>query len=300
MTESLPFYEHMTKKIILISIIILATVAVAYAALYSYDRHEKLIEAEKCNDMLSNPPKPTMVTGPDGNPAPLYSLNTCVIMVVPPSLWDLLRGRIIFENVPHRMRVNPYSFKDILLGHYTFSPADMGCDQSGTTTDCSTLPAPLQSEPEPYVPPNQVEPNEKWISATGTPISLYGLSFDLPAGWHGSVYTSAYSGALHALVQSKPNDPGFVIDCPPEGKGLEAATRTSTEQRLFTSSDGTRLSASFEKWTAPGNDPWYFIWVSTWQPGDSTTGWSGNYCLVQGTAIPSVEKAMRTMYESLK
>lgn len=290
----------MTKKIILIVIIILSTAAVAYAALYSYHRSEKLIETEKCNDMLSNPPKPTMVAGPDGNPAPLYSLNTCIIMVVPPSLWDLLRGSIKFENVPHRMRVNPYSFTDILLGHYTFGPADTGCDQSATTTDCSTLPAPSQTEPEPYVPPNHVEPNETWISATGTPISLYGLLFELPPGWHGSVYSSAYSGALHALVQNNPNDSGFVVDCPPEGKGLEAATKISTEQRLFTSTDGTRLSATFDKWTAPGNDPWYFIWVRTLQSSDSSNESSGAYCLVQGTATPSVETAMRTMYESLR
>jgi len=125
----------MNKKIILIGIATLAVVAVTYAAWYSYDRHEKLVQAEKCNDMLANQPKPTMVTGPDGNPAPLYSLNGCATVVVPPSLWNVLRSQMLFENVPDRMKVNPYSFTDILLGRYTFGPSDIGCDQSATTTD---------------------------------------------------------------------------------------------------------------------------------------------------------------------
>jgi hypothetical protein len=136
----------MNKKIILIGIAALVVAAIAYAAWYSYDRHEKLVQSQQCNDMLLNPPKPTMVAGPDGNPAPVYSLNGCATVVVPPSLWSVLRGRMEFENVPRRMKVNPYSFADILLGRYTFGPTDIGCDQSATTTDCSTIV--LQNPPQ--------------------------------------------------------------------------------------------------------------------------------------------------------
>lgn len=131
---------------ILIPVAIIILGAGTYAAWYSYSRHEKLVEAEKCNDLFANPPKPTMVTGPDGTPAPLYSLNGCATVVIPPSLLDILRGRIVFENVPERMKVNPYSFTDVLLGRYTFGPTDVGCDQSATTTDCSIV---TQNPPQP-------------------------------------------------------------------------------------------------------------------------------------------------------
>ena len=275
--------------------------AVAYAGWYSFDRQTKIAQAQMCNDTLINPPKPEMVPAPDGTLAPLYSINTCAAVVVPPSLWDLLRGRIVFENVPKRMKINSYSLTDILFGQYTFGPAfTSGCDQSATTTDCSTLPASSQSEPQPYVPPNPVQPDETWVSAKGTPISLAGFSFELPVGWHGSVYSNAYLGNVHVLVQKDSNDRGFTIDCPPDGKGLEAATRLSSEERSFISGDGTTYSVAFEKWTAPGNDPWYFIWMRMPQSGASSNGSSGTYCLVQGTVTPDIEEAMRTMYESLK
>jgi len=130
-----------SKKTILITVLFLAVVAIAYAAWYSYARHEKLAQAMQCTYDLEHPKPPTIVTGPDGNPAPLYSLNGCAMVIVPPSLWDVLRGRIVFTNVPQRMKVNPYSFADILFGRYTFGPTDVGCDQSATTTDCNSLPA---------------------------------------------------------------------------------------------------------------------------------------------------------------
>jgi hypothetical protein len=148
----------MNKRITLISIAILAAAVAAYAAWYSYERHAKLAQAEECGSMLANPPEPAMVAGPGGEPAPLYTLNGCAAVVVPPPLWDLLRGKMAFENVPERMKVNPYSFADVLLGRYTFGPADVGCDQSATTTDCiiakkqadpGFIPTPGSDEPPP-------------------------------------------------------------------------------------------------------------------------------------------------------
>jgi hypothetical protein len=64
--------------------------------------------------------------------------------VVPPPLWDIIRGRMTFEGIPERMQVNPYSLADMILGRYTLGPANMPCNQSATTTDCSTfMPAQL-------------------------------------------------------------------------------------------------------------------------------------------------------------
>src|SRR3989344_5169078 len=190
-------------------VIVLVLVVLAYPAWYSFDRFTKTVQVEKCNDILTNPPAPVMMTAPDATLAPVYSINTC-------------------------------------------AAALSGCDQSATTTDCSTLPAPSQPEQQPYVPPDPIQPSETWTSATGTPISLFGFSFELPAGWHGSVYSDAYLGNLHVLVQSDSNDRGFTIDCTPDGKGFEDATRLSSEMRSFTTG-GTDYSAAFEKWTAPGN-----------------------------------------------
>lgn len=291
----------MSRKLLIIisSILLFALVVVgAYSAWYTYHRHEVIAQLEKCDYVLTHPEASPKMRAPDGT---FVSVMTpCLMQPVPPSMGDLVRGRITFARIPEGTKVNPYSFVDVLLGRYTLGP-NLGapCNQSATTTDCSTFPAPSQPEPQPYVPPNPVQPIATWTSATGTPISLAGFSFELPAGWHGSVYSSAYLGSLNALVQSDSNDRGFTIDCTPDGKGLEGATRLSSEERSFTT-DGTDYSVFFEKWTAPGNDPWYFLWVRTPQSGDSLNGSSGTYCLARGSATPDVEEAMRTMYESWK
>ncbi|MBI4088379.1 hypothetical protein HY418_03315 [Candidatus Kaiserbacteria bacterium] len=268
----------------------------AYAAWYSYNRQAKIAQVEQCNYGFEHPKPPTMMTAPDGTLAPVYSIEPCVTVIVPPPLWDLVRGRIAFENIPERMKVNPYSLTGVLLGRYTLGPdIALPCDQSATTTDCSALPPP-QSEPQPYVPPNPVQPTETWVSATGTPLSFSGFSFMLPPGWHGSVYEKGFAGGVHALVQSDSNDRGFTIDCPPDGKGLEAATRLSSEERSFTADGG--YSVAFEKWTAPGNDPWYFVWVRAHELGDFSTDASNTVCLAQGSATPDIEEAMRAMYST--
>jgi len=281
------------------AIILLALVAMgAWAVWYTHHRATIADAREKCDYQLTHPETAPKMRAPDGT---MVSVMTpCLLVPIPPSLGDILRGRTAPSGVPKNMTLQPYTFWDALLGHYAESPyVGSPCDQSATTTDCSTLSSLPQPEPQPYVPPNPVQPVETWVSATGTPISLAGFSFELPAGWHGAVYKDAYLQNLHALVQSDPNEPGFTIDCPPAGKGLEAATRLSSEARSFTT-DGTDYSAAFEKWTAPGNDPWYFVWVRMPQSGDSSNGSSGTYCLAQGTATPDIEKAMRTMYESWK
>ncbi|GEM_PF-2205286 len=284
------------KKYLLIILVILVVALGAYAAWYTYHRHEVIVQLDKCDYALTHPEASPKMRAPDGT---FVSVMTpCLMQPVPPSIADLLRRRVSFTRVPESTKVNPYSFVDVLLGRYTLGP-NLGapCNQSATTTDCSKLVSLPQTPPPPYVPPNQVQPIETWVSATSTPIPLFGFSFELPAGWHGAVYKDAYLQTLHALVQSDLSDKGFTIDCPPAGKGLEAATRLSSEERSFTT-DGTDYSVAFEEWTAPGNDPWYFLWVRTPQLGDSSNGSSGTYCLAQGTATPDIEKAMRTMYES--
>lgn len=286
------------KKYTIIILVALVVALGAYAAWYTYHRQEVIVQLDKCDYALAHPEASPKMRAPDGT---FVSVMTpCLMQPVPPSIGDLMRGRVTFTRVSESTKVNPYSFLDMFLGRYTLGP-NLGapCNQSATTTDCSKLVSLPQTSPPPYVPPNLVQPTETWVSATGTPISLFGFSFELPAGWRGSVYSSAYTGSVHALVQSTSNDSGFTIDCPPVGKGLEDAARLSNEARLFTI-DGTDYTAVFEKWTAPGNDPWYFVSVWMHQSGGSSNGSSGTYCLAQGTATLDTEKAMRMMYESWK
>lgn len=229
----------------------------------------------------------TMARDPSGGMSPLCTLAT-------PSPFQKLL--LMQHTYFHPDETCAISAETGAIDCHTFTAS--GCDQSATTTDCASLAALPQEPPPSYLPPNPIQPTATWTSATGTPILLAGFSFELPAGWHGSVYSDAYLQNLHVLVQSDLNDHGFTIDCTPAGKGLESATRLSSEKRSFTSGDGTGYSVAFEKWTASGNDPWYFVWVRTPQSGDSLNGSSGTYCLAQGTATPDIEEAMRTMYES--
>lgn len=279
-------------------VVIIAVAAIAYPAWYSYNRQAVIAQIAKCEYQLVHPEASPKMRAPDGTLVPV--MTPCLMQPVPPGIVDLVRGRITFTRVPESTKVNPYSFVDVLLGRYTLGP-NLGapCNQSATTTDCSTLPSLPQSAPQPYVPPNPVQPIDTWTSATGTPVLLSGFSFALPPGWRGSVYEKGFSGGVHALVQSDSSDYGFTIDCPPDGKGLEAARRLSSEERAFVS--GTiSYSIALEEWTAPGNQPWYFVWVRAQQPGDFSTDASGTACLAQGTATPDIEEAMRALYDSWK
>lgn len=263
-----------------------------YVGWYSYARQMKIAQVEQCNYNLVHPKPPTMITAPDGSLAPVYSIEPCTAVVVPPSLLDIIRGRFTFEGVAKGMKVNPYLLMDVLLGNYTLGPdTSMPCDQSATTTDCATLASLPQTPPPPYVPPNVVYPVEEWTSATNTPISFAGFSFVLPPGWHGSVYEKGFAGGQNALVQKDSNAPGFTIDCPPDGKGFEEATRLSTEERSLTSHE-VAYTVSFEKWTAPGNAPWLFVWLRKGSPG----GLSDIVCLAQGSVDPNVTTAMYALY----
>lgn len=173
-----------------------------------------------------------------------------------------------------------------------------GYNQSATTTDYSTLPPP-SAQTQPYIPPDPVQPVVTWTSATGTPVSFADFTFTLPPGWYGSVYEKMYAGGWHALVQKSPNETGFIIDCPPDGKGLESASRLSSEERSFIVGS-TTYSVAFEKWTALGNDPWYFVWVRAHQFGDFSTDTPNTVCLIQGSATPDIEEVMRSLYDSWK
>lgn len=142
-------------------------------------------------------------------------------------------------------------------------------------------------------PTNTVKLVEEWTTATDTPIALAGFSFTLPPGWHGSVYEKPYAGGKHVLVQKDPKRAGFVIDCPPDGKGLEEATRLSTEERSFVD-DGVTYTVSFEKWISGGNEPWFFVWIRKTIVESSPA----IVCLIQGGTGPDIEKAMRTLYNT--
>ncbi len=279
------------KKIILILAIVILVPVIAtavWAAWYSFERQQKIAHNAECNLQFSQPAAPGSLQ------------EICAYEVVPPTLWNLAHSHFVFEDLPPRFRVAiPVSLKEILLGRYSIQPVLTGCVQSATTTDCSTFPTLPQAAPGPYIPPNSVHPVKEWKSMTATPVSFNGFSFILPPGWHGSVYEKGFAGGLHALVQKESDAPGFVIDCPPDGIGLEAATRLSSEERSFTTAS-TTYSVAIEKWTAPGNMPWYFVWVRAHEPGDFSTDQSSSVCLAQGRANLDIKTAMKELYETWK
>jgi hypothetical protein len=169
---------------------------------------------------------------------------------------------------------------------------DVPCNQSATTTPCEIFAALPQTPPEPYVPPDIIKPIDEWTSTADTPIAFAGYSFLLPPGWHGSGYDKGGAGQ-HLLVQQDPNEKGFTVDCPPDGKGLEVATRLSVEERTF-KNDGVSYALSLEKWTAPGNDPWFFIFVRKESNHDTLP----TSCLARGDDDPNTAAAMSMLYRT--
>lgn len=152
--------KYVSLRIVLIVLAALCVVIVAivgaYAGWYTYNRHVQIVRAEKCAYDLEHPAPPTMMTAPDGTLAPVYMTEPCITVVVTPPLWDIVRGHIAFEGVPERMKVNPYSLTDILLGRYTLGPGiDLPCDQSATTTDCGEIMRMMGAEPVSAVPPRE-------------------------------------------------------------------------------------------------------------------------------------------------
>ncbi len=150
--------------------------------------------------------------------------------------------------------------------------------------------SPIESKQ--YVPPNAVQPVKEWTSVANTPISLSEFSFSLPSGWHGSVYDKEGEGQ-YVLVYN--DSSSFTINCPPDGKGLEAATVLSTQERTFVIGTIT-YTLSFEKWTAPSNEPWLFVWLMKKTMDDSPE----TICLAQGSTDPVVMSAMEEMYKTWK
>jgi hypothetical protein len=182
------------------------------------------------------------------------------------------------------------------------SPLDpttnLPCNQSATTTPCETLETIKAGDTSEPAAPNVVYSTAKWSSATHTPITFSGYTFQLPPGWHGEVYEKGFGGGFHALIQSELSERGFTIDCPPDGKGLEAAKRLTSDERTFTANSIT-YSAVFEEWAAPGNDPWFFVWIKS-SAGDSSISNPRTACLAQGSANPAIKSAMQTLYETIK
>jgi|GEM_PF-5953701 len=120
------------KKVFIIAVLGLTTLfCCGYVAWYSYNRGVKIAQAEECSQRVENP---TPVTGG------LLFVEPCLIIAIPPSLWNLIHGNIAVGGVPKSMTVNPYSFKDVLFGNYTLGPnTNSPCDQSATTTPCATI-----------------------------------------------------------------------------------------------------------------------------------------------------------------
>lgn len=282
----------MTK--VVAGVVAVAILLGAYAMWYTHHRNEIIADRDRCDGALTRPEASPSMRAPDGTLVPVMA--PCLMQPVPPSITDLVRGRIVLTRIPEGMKVNPYSFSDVLLGRYMLTP-NIGapCNQSATTTDCSRLPAVVL--PSLPVPSNQALPADEWTTATGTPVSLAGFTFELPAGWHGKAYEDGFAGGWHAFVQKGLGEPGFTIDCPPNGKGLEVATRLSAENRSF-AIGSTTYSVALEQWTAPGNDPWFFVWIRASVPGDWMTDASGTACLAQGGTGADVAGAIRALYET--
>lgn len=142
-----------------------------------------------------------------------------------------------------------------------------------------------------------VSPIPIMTTGTDTPITIAGFTFTLPEGWHGSVYQLPSMDGWHAFLQKNSEEAGFLIDCPPAGKGLESAERLSTEQRFFDKGT-TTYSVTLEQWTAPGNDPWYFVWVRARESTNLVNDKSVTVCLVQGRATSDISVALRQIYKS--
>ena len=285
------------KRIAFVFLGLILVCLTSYAFWYTHERNTKLAQIKECSDLLEQPAQLVMMEGPPGvpNPVPVQMATPCPIVVAPPTLLNLMRGRLVFEGVRPSMKVQPYSLTDILLGRYVLSPDfGMGCDQSATTVPCATLEALSVSPSAPapaYVPPNFVVPNYTFTTATNTSVTVVGYSFKLPLGWHGEIF-SGFTG-LHMLIQNSTSTTGFVVDCPPGGKGLEAAKVLTSVQRSFMHGD-VNYELSFDKWTAPGNDPWHFIFIKTSQGGGELRG----ECIAQGSATPTVTEAMQMFYET--
>lgn len=166
-----------------------------------------------------------------------------------------------------------------------------GYNQSATTTPRSEIEKPAQTiAPSAYQTPNVAQPlSQVTTSSTSTVISLDHFYFSLPPGWHGNKYQKSYSGGYHWLFQREPNEQGFTIDCPPDGKGLEAAVTLSRDQRTF-SNDGTAYTITLFKMTAEGNEPWLMAFI------DHEAEATRRECLVWGAVTPEIEVAVRELY----
>jgi hypothetical protein len=252
----------MMNRALKMSVFLLAAIfawVVLYASWYSINRSQAIARDDAC----------------------ARSGRACPTDTIPPTFWEMVTN--------HHGQIGPVGVSQRL------DPYGNGCDQSATTTDCSKLDTLSQTPPEVYVPPNFVSPIAEWESATDTPLAIGEFSFMLPVGWHGSVYDTG-NGSQNVLIESYQNGPpGFTVDCPPFGKGMEAARLLSNEERSLVH-DRAVYTLAFEKWSAPGNDPWLFVRIQKEVDNDTPI----LMCLVQGSFEPNIVTAMHTLYKTLR
>lgn len=265
------------------SVVFLATLGLAiplivicgiYAIWYTYMRTRILERNAQCERL-------TVVQMP---PSPV-SFPLCAYEIVPPPLKEMIISRAFLRTTcvfdPHTCGFVPIPTTRVST-----------CVQSTTTTSCAELSAITPGTiPPPYVGSNIVEPiAQVTTSATNTTVVLDHFSFSLPSGWKGEKYSKYGGYGYNWLFQWDPNEGGFVIDCPPDGKGLEAATILSREDRSFLSGGATHL-ISLIKLTAPGNEPWFMVFITAPPFVDSEPS-----CVTSGTATMQTEEAIRELY----
>ncbi len=130
----------LTHRISLSITIAITLACFAYVTWYNQQRQALIARTTHCQDQFAHPETAPQMRAPDGSMVAV--MTPCLIEVVPPSILDLVRGRMVFTGVPDHMQVAPYSQTDVFLGRYSLTiDLSLPCDQSATTTDCGMLTA---------------------------------------------------------------------------------------------------------------------------------------------------------------
>ena len=109
----------LTHRISLSITIAITLACFAYVTWYNQQRKAFIARTTHCQDQFAQPETAPQMRAPDGSMVAV--MTPCLIEVVPPSILDLVRGRMVFTGVPDHMQVAPYSQTDVFLGRYSLT-----------------------------------------------------------------------------------------------------------------------------------------------------------------------------------
>lgn len=128
-----------------------------------------------------------------------------------------------------------------------------------------------------------------------TRITSRDFSFNLRSGWHGYEERKDEAGYYYLALQYGSHVPALILECPPQGRGMEGVQSLAHKERQLLNNNIT-YQLSLDTNSADENGPWYMLWLLTTEPDGATN----TVCIATSRLDSEVGAELEEMYASWK